>query len=192
MMTVHFRDVKRLGLAASVILALIGSSCSAHSVADPQLRIWGTVNPSVEARIHPLAAGQPVVIGSMMVCLSAPGSLRISDVVPVNGVGGVVVRRFELRPNPIWAQGGDTVVSNIGTLPNVGFAGTHVTALTCNQTTGRASELGVELSKASKQPAMLDGFLISYSGDGEGQTLTFPYRIVLCSKGEASGPCRGV
>lgn len=132
----------------------------------------------VEPRV---TAGYPLVFGSMMVCLRQPGSVEVRSIEPLLPMGGVTIRAFGLRPNPLWTGAGPSVIARSGFLKSSGFTRNHQVTLTCDSSTGRSDELGIELSKSTSAMASLRGFLIHYVSEGTAGTLRFPYHIVLCT-----------
>jgi hypothetical protein len=52
------------------------------------------------ARVH---QGDTVTIGSMFACLDKPGSVTITNIAPVGGVG-LKVTGWGIRPNPFWKE----------------------------------------------------------------------------------------
>ncbi|HET8561641.1 MAG TPA: hypothetical protein VFL69_14050 [Marmoricola sp.] len=50
-------------------------------------------------------------------------------------------------------------------------------------------ELGVQLSKQSRQPAGTAGWLIDYRVNGHSATMTFPIGVFMCSPAAAGQAC---
>ena len=133
-------------------------------------------------------AHRPVSIGEMTVCLSAPGRVTITSVVPVHPVGRMQVQAFAVRPNPFRKNPPGTQLGDaLGPLSAEGFGHSHLVNVVCGSRPGWY-ELGLQLVKPSGAPASAAGWLIRYRSGDKAGTLTIPLGVVLCSRSSASAP----
>lgn len=157
---------------------------------QPELRMpGGMVATGVTEGNDRVMPGRPWSIGSMMLCLSAPGSARITAVRPWRPVGRIRVRAFAVRPNP-FVKGADGLGDLLQPLSRVGFPRSHRIRVVCGSRKGASVELGVQLSKQSPQPVGAAGWLIDYRVNGHSATMTLPIGVFMCSPAHAGQACR--
>src|SRR5690348_16685613 len=96
------------GWRRATALLIVGClAMVAGCVQQPELRMpGGMVATRVTEGNDRVMPGRPWSIGSMMLCLSGPGSARITAVRPWRPVGRIRVQAFAVRPNP-FVKGAD-------------------------------------------------------------------------------------
>ena len=99
------------------------------------------------------------------------------------------VQAFAVRPNP-FVKGGGGLGDDFQPLSRVGFPRSHRIRAVCGSRTGASVELGIQLSKQSRQPVGAAGWLIDYRVNGHSATMTFPMGVFMCSPGDAGQACR--
>lgn len=152
----------------------------------PQLQRPGGSAPSVTEGNVKVKPGQPWSIGSMMLCLSAPGTATITAVRTLHPVGAIRVQAYAVRPSPAGPMLGDA----IHPLSALGFPQSHQVQVVCGSRKRAPVELGVQLAKASPEPVGAGGFILDYQIDGHDATMTFPVGVFMCSPSDAGPPCR--
>ena len=133
-----------------------------------------------------VAPGAPVVWGSVLVCVSEPGTATITSVEPVDPVGGLTVDDFAVRPNP-WKAGVDAVGAAHSDLEHLGFGTAKTVDVPCG-----SPEIGMELAIQASRPreenAASYGWKVTYSAQGDTGTFEIPVSVQLCGDGPAWKP----
>ena len=176
-----------------LLVAAVLSGAGALAACEPQVRLQmpEPMNSQVVEGVPNVRPHRPVSIGEMVVCVSSPGAVTITSVVPVHPVGRLRVQAFAVRPNPFLEKPRGTQLGDApGPLSSAGFKPSHRVDVVCGTRPGWY-ELGLQLVKSSDEPASAAGWLIrDRSGDQEGK-LTIPLGVVLCSQPSASASgCR--
>jgi hypothetical protein len=125
--------------------------------------------------------GHHALVGEMLLCLTKPGRAVIAAVRPIHPVGSLEVVGFAVRPNPL-LRGADMLGTESGTLRNYGFAANRTVDTSCGSSdSGRAYELGLELTVPPHANAGTTGWEIVYRIGGRTASTAFPLGAILCS-----------
>lgn len=166
--------MKRLALATAA--ALLTTGCGS---AGPTLTADSAQNGATEGapRVH---QGDTVSIGSMFACLSAAGSVTVTQVTPVDPVG-LKVTGFAMLPRPDGRQW-------LGVEPKTLSALNLPTGRTLNATCdnhGRGYEFVVQVEKTTRGEAGAAGWLVTYSSEGHTKQYGFALAVRLCNENVA-------
>ncbi|MEP6813947.1 MAG: hypothetical protein ABI873_00175 [Marmoricola sp.] len=174
-------------------LGLLLVACGALRELDSWARLIegnGLVNHT-SLGVGNVASGQTVSIGSMPLCLSRAGRVRVTAVRPVDPVGPLRVTGFAVRPNPYWLgheSGGTMLGDKIGPLTANGFGHSHIVDVACGKgDTGAGYELGLQLWRPGRAPVAASGFRVEYESAGHRARVILPNGVVLCPR-EAGAP----
>lgn len=97
-------------LAAALTLAGCGQATD--------LRLEGAPGTAVGTGVRDVPTGQPVSFGSIMLCLSQPGSAALRSVAVHQPTGDIEVQAFAVRPNP-FIRGLDGIGSARGAIADL-------------------------------------------------------------------------
>ncbi len=168
-----------LPLSAALILALaLVAGCSG----PVELRPGGTPRPTIIS-MGELDRRGHAVVGSMVLCLTAPGSVEVTAVTPVNPAGPITVVAYALR-----FHFGPLIGSAYGDLASVGVQPDHIVDAPCVESSGEGYELVLELATAPATNASADGWLITYTTAGASRQTSFPLGVLLCATAPAGEP----
>ena len=140
-------------------------------------------------------AGQAWSFGTIVLCVSAPGTATITDVSFKEPTGGMHVDAFATRQSPI-RIGGQFLGADTKTLADVGdgfIIGGAPIEDQCPPAADDATwvggvELGIQVSKSTSAMARANALEVTYETDGSRMSLTIPFGIALCAVG-TSGMC---
>lgn len=145
-------------------------------------------------RIH---QGDTVTIGSMFGCLDETGSVSVTDIVPIDDTG-LEVTGWAVRPNPYWKPGPPNpahVEGQIGveptTLAMLRFPASRVVDAACGKN-GEGVEFAVQVRKTTSGEAGASGWIVTYTSDGKGKSLSFPLAVKLCNTKAWSKSCEAL
>lgn len=88
--------------ALSVLWAVMGCSPGGSASEQPHLVVPGD-GLGGAAKLPNVTGGVPYSLGSLTVCLDRPGRATIEAVTMAEPSGGLAVRAFAVRPNPMEA-----------------------------------------------------------------------------------------
>jgi hypothetical protein len=166
-----------VGYSAALLLMLTGCG-SGSSLDGPQLVTPGTPH-DVAVGMGKVKPGAETTFGSMIMCLDRQGQITVTGARPVDAQGGIRIDQFGLRPSPFWRGGGTGIGVQYGDLSANGFQVGRTVDLTCNHH-GRGYELAVTVSMPDSTEARMSGVEITYTSDGQQETVTYPLTIFLC------------
>lgn len=147
----------------------------------------------------PSTKGLPYSFGDYMLCISADGSIEITDVVAEGEVGQLQISAFAIRP----ALKGGTMLGTVqAPLSSSGFevAGPVTVNTTCPEDfdaeTGvveRLTEFAFQVERQSDETASFESLTVRYtSGDDRGE-LKLNYGLTLCAADDAeTQACAGL
>lgn len=191
LMRIPAPEIGRRGRAASVALVVAVVALGAYLLFGraswPHLGIdGGRLNPGV-GESFPLGVGHPESVGGVLICLSRPGSAKITAVRPYHVVGGFKVEAYAVRPDP-YVSGRDSLGNADGPLTSNGFGTDHVVDVKCDRDHRKpAYELGLQVTRTTSADAGAAGFDVYYRSQGHTGMFTVPYAQVACS-GNGQGP----
>jgi hypothetical protein len=177
--------------AASAIVLMVLFVAACGSIA-PELRMAGDPSTKVGITLSNTPHHAPRSIGSMMLCLSGPGTATITRVALHEPSGDARVDAFAVRPNP-FAQGLNGVGAEDRTLVEIGggFApgaaqqvdGECLTAAEMNDPaiTSRLKEFAVQVASWSGDVAGGTALDVTYAIGGVERTALVPFAIWLCT-----------
>jgi hypothetical protein len=184
----------RLTVAAVVaVLVGVGAAwwCVAHRQAaqpHPVLRLQMKEGETVQERTLGWRADEPASIGAMTVCLSSPGTARITGIDPIAPIGGMHVIDWGVRPNPSARhlfQLGGPFPAYLNEVHDKGGADSGwfdirgaVTAVCGGPEAG--DELGITYMKPTDVDGATGGLVIHYEAGGGTGTVTVPIDEVMC------------
>lgn len=173
-------------LAAGTVAVVLGLGILAlvQALQDPLLRTVEVSAPAAgpSARIAGTERGRPYRVSLGPVCVTRPGTIRITDVRAV-GRTGVEVTAFAARAAGPRASV-RTVRAERGTLAAAGWrpADAQVVTGVCDDRGGTASTLAVQVRRTGAKSATTEAFLVDWAADdGSRGSLTYTFRLSLCS-----------
>jgi hypothetical protein len=179
--------IRAVALTGATILLAGCLNQSSSSV----LTFSGRKPPLVSAGVAATRPGQPVIWGSMMLCVSKAGTARITSVQPVKPIGGLEVDDFSVRPNPL-LHNSSLIADARGSLKQNDFVGSRAVTTSCGSPrSGKAVELAVQASRPTDADAASESWLINYTIDGQSKSLTYPMAVRICGERSPTAPaCR--
>ena len=126
----------------------------------------------------------------MVLCLSEPGRVTITDVEPVHPQGGLRVDAFGVRPNPSLSDPPGAMLGDArGTLHEQGFGHTHLVTIACGTPgSGKGVELGVQASRSGRADASSDAWRVTWKSATSSGSFTFPLAVELCAERSPDAP----
>ena len=174
-----------MGLAAALTLAL--GACG--PAAQVQMAGGSSVAASIGSTNVPV--GVPVSVGSMTLCITAPGRAIIQSVAMHEPTGDIAVEAFATRPNP-FARNLDGVGNPRSSIVDLDLdldpAAPAVVSGSCPADVSAISdgeaaalvELVVQVVRRSGTDAGASALDITYEMDGDTRTSVIPVGIWLC------------
>ncbi len=156
-------------------------------------------NSAVSVAISNTPYGAPRSVGSIMLCLTSPGTATITGVALHEPSGEIRVDAFAVRPNP-FTQGQDGLGTDDRSLASfaAGFdpGGTQRVSGVCpadaqasdavqasdTPNDAQSSELGVQVSLAAGEMGGGKGLAVTYDIAGTEGTAVIPFGIWLCAR----------
>lgn len=180
---------------AVVLVLLVAAACSPSPT--PALRMAGDSTVSVAISNTPY--GDPRSVGSIMLCLTSPGTATVTGVALHEPSGEIRVDAFAVRPNP-FPRGHDALGTD--ERPLASFAadfdpgGTQRVSGVCPANTqasdavqasdtiidAQASELGVQVSLPAGEMGGGKSLDVTYDLGGTKRTAVIPFGIWLCAR----------
>jgi hypothetical protein len=186
-MAVAPRVLPRLVVVASAMVLLV-AACGAHAETG-LLRVLGCDGCSGSVEQGFVSPNEHISFGSVILCLSQPGSVTVTDVSLVNVEGSLRVDAFAFRPNP-YVRGQPAVGAERATLVDLGFdpAAPQVVDTPCPADLGQVtpetggSEIAVELSYTDGEVAQSRSLKVTYQDDASHRsaTMSVPLGLGLC------------
>ncbi|MEV0407311.1 hypothetical protein [Actinoallomurus sp. NPDC050550] len=140
----------------------------------------------------PSKQGRAYSAGLGVLCLDAPGDVRLTRIDALASNQAITIRGFAVRANPAIA-GKMQIALEPGSLRAAGFnpASPQTVDGTCapgavrgsgQEDPGReAVELGVELVRTGQGSGRIDGFRLTYQSKDKSEELRIPMTVILCS-----------
>lgn len=180
--------MKRTSALVLVLPAiLIAAGCS---TSGPYLRVPGQDPPAPsELVMYGNQNGQSMTVGDIMLCVSEPGSVTVTDVAFSGAYGDVSIEAFAVRPNPA-TRHANLIGSTPTPLADIGdgfvVGGPQVIDAVCPTpeqfaTSTSDDELAIQMSRSSGQLGGGSGLNITYDSAGQRRSYTVPYAFWLCS-----------
>ena len=177
----------RNGILRATLVALSIAACGA---AQPELRMPTDATSGVA--ISNVSPNQPRSVGSMSLCLTAPGTATITGVALHEPMGDIRVEVFAVRPSP-FSRGLDAVGTD--TRPLAAIAGgfdpdaVQQVSVVCPSEMEMAGEdIGMILNEFAVQVSWSSGDMsggsaldVTYLVGGEERTAVIPFGIWLCA-----------
>lgn len=198
------RSARPVALAVAVLAAVVLTGtgvawwCVAHGRAAPHpvLRLQMKEGETVQERTLGWRADEPASIGAMTVCLSSPGTARITGIDPIAPIGQMHVIDWGVRPNPsarhqlelggpfptYLNEGHDKGGLDSGRFDIRG----PVTAVCGGPEAG--DELGITYMKPTDADGATGGLVIHYEAGGGTGTVTVPIDEVMCGTSPKADP----
>jgi hypothetical protein len=191
-------QLRATALAAALVLP-VAAACSPA----PTLRMVGDSTASVAISNTPY--GDPRSVGSIMLCLTSPGTATITGVALHEPSGEIRVDAFAVRPNP-FTQGQDGLGTDDRSLASFAAdfdpGGTQRVSGVCpadaqasdavqasdTPIDAQASELGVQVSLAAGETGGGRGLDVTYDLGGTKRTAVIPFGVWLCARTCPDGP----
>jgi hypothetical protein len=180
---------RRLLAIACLVAALSLAGCGATT----DLRMEGVPGTAVGMGVRDIPTGQPVSFGSIMLCLSQPGSAAIRSVAVHQRTGDIEVQAFAVRPNP-FTRGLDGIGSARGAIadlhtdldpnaPNKTVAGVCAVdpAKPTDAESAQLVELVVQVARGGGDAAGGPALDVVYEVDGSTRTAVIPFGMWLCA-----------
>jgi hypothetical protein len=174
-------------VAVGVAVALIVSGTST----GPHLTSLGGTMPRNYLTVPDMAIDEPLVVGSINLCVDGPGTVAITDVAVQPGYGDLHVRTFGVRAYYDHPLGiGDRVSTLAAFGGGFDLGGPHLVAgrchdpgdLTWHPAPGDGIvELALEVARTSADIEGGPGLVITYTVDGRTGTYSPPFGIMLCA-----------
>ena len=179
--------ITRTHVAASLLVALLAAGCLS-APDDPGLRVAGVMLP-MGSSISNSPPGEPVALGSLILCLREPGTVTLESVHLVDSRLGLAVDSFAVRPNP-FPRGELGIGSARDTLVALGLhpSGPQVVDSQCPEddndetwTGGYEVVFQVSYPGPVDAPPEAGSVEVSYTyGESGHGTLAIPYAVRLC------------
>jgi len=160
------------------------------STSGPYLRVPGQDPPAPsELVMYGEQNGQSMTVGDIMLCISEPGSVTVTDVAFSGAYGDVSIEAFAVRPNPA-TQHANLIGSTSTPLADIGdgfvVGGPQVIDAVCPTpeqfaTSTSDYELAIQISRSSGSLGGGSGLIITYDSSGQRRSYTVPYAFWLCS-----------
>ncbi|TDD72413.1 hypothetical protein E1262_03695 [Jiangella aurantiaca] len=143
--------------------------------------------------IYDTRPGRPYAFEEMTLCLDEPGSVVVTDVSPIEPMGGFEVLGFSVRPVRE-GQGLGHLEEPTQRLAAGGYPvdGPMVVDDVCPDDEsgegGTVFNLGIEVDYSAPDAGTASGFLVIYESGGESLTLVRPFGVSLCAARQQDPP----
>lgn len=187
-MTARRRTRLQLGRAILLSAVLSTAGCSSQPA---RLELVGDPGTSAAAVVNNVPYGQPVSLGSIMLCVSSPATATIESVELHNPSGPIRVDAFAVRPNPYY-HNQLFLGREFAPIVELGFdpRGPQSVSGVCpadvrtapDSVQSQTMELAVQVSWTSGESAGGTALDITYRIDAGSAAATIPFAIWLCSQ----------
>jgi hypothetical protein len=176
-----------LRVAIIAALALATATCGS----SPDLRMAGDPGTAVGIGVANVPVDAPVSFGTVMLCVSAPGTAIVRSVAVHEPTGDIEVEVFATRPNP-FARGLDglgTARSTIADLrldfdpaatPVAGVCPEDVESAPAS-VSAQIVELAIQVARRSGDAAGGPALDVTYVVDGRTRIAVIPFGVWLCA-----------
>lgn len=180
------RPVRLCGVLMALVVATTACTSMDRSENDPILVRPGE-QPEFGAAAPATLPQQPYSFGAVILCLKDRGSVTIDRIDVVQPTGGIRVKNFAARANPM-EYNSDSYGAGNETLSVAGFPLSRPVTIDkkcagddkVTDETG-SFELGFEFTKADDVTAQTNGLRLQYSSGKKQRTLEIPFTVVLCA-----------
>ncbi|SEF13990.1 hypothetical protein [Jiangella alba] len=176
--------MKRLAAVAAVLMLVAACSDEPPRLYDPG---YGAGRGIYDTR-----PGLPYAFDEMTLCLDEPGSAVVTDVSPIEPIGGFEVLGFSVLPveGPYVGHLGEPTQR----MAEAGYPtrGPMVVDDACPDEQsgegGTVFTLGIEVAYTDAEAGSASGFLVTYESGGEVFTVVKPFGISLCAAPQQDPP----
>jgi hypothetical protein len=178
---------------ASITLGALAAASLAACGSTTQLRLAGDPAAGAIATVQDVAVGQPVSVGSIMLCLTRPGTAVLRSVSVHQPTGEIAVQAFAVRLNP-FVRGLDGLGAERSTISglNADFnpdAPVKAVSGVCPANTAsppdsesaQVVELAVQVVRDAGDAAGGQALDVVYDVSGATATAVIPFGVWLCS-----------